>query len=62
MHDTAPNGINNPQPKWCGVNKTIEFIKKTYKGKYELLNFTKINDFDPGFGFVIIKKNLKSVF
>ena len=19
MHDTAPNGINNQQPEWCGV-------------------------------------------
>ena len=59
MHDTAPNGINNKQPDWCGVNKTIDFIKESYKDKYELLNFTKIGDFEPGAGFAIIKKNLK---
>ena len=57
MHDTAPNGINNKQPEWCGVNKTIEYIKENYKGKYEVLNFTKSNNFNPGAGFAIIKKN-----
>lgn len=59
MHDTAPNGINNQQPEWCGVNKTIEYIKEAYNTKYEVLNFTKSNTFDPGMGFAIIKKNLK---
>ena len=60
MHDTAPMGINNIQPEWCGVNKTIEFIKEKYNGKYEVLNFTKTDNFDPGAGFAIIKKNLKT--
>lgn len=60
MHDTAPNGINSQQPNWCGVNKTIEYIKETYNKNYEVLNFTKSNTFDPGAGFAIIKKNLKS--
>ena len=31
LHDTAPNGAGVEQPNWCGVDKTIKYIKKTYK-------------------------------
>ncbi len=56
MHDTSPSGKNNVQPSWCGVHKTIDFIKENYKDKYEVLNFTKIFDFNPGCGLAILKK------
>lgn len=59
MHDTSPNGIGNKQPSWCGVNKTIEVINDKYNKKFEILNFAKINNFNPGSGFAIIKKKFQ---
>ena len=50
--------LNKKQMKRI-INKTIEYIKEAYNTKYEVLNFTKSNTFDPGMGFAIIKKNLK---
>jgi hypothetical protein len=55
FHDTAPNGFGKIQPSWCGVDKTIEFIKKNYKN-FECINFTKTNILNIGAGFAIFKK------
>ena len=55
FHDTAPNGTNKLQPSWCGVDKTIEFIKKNYKN-FDCINFTKTNWLNLGSGFAIVKK------
>jgi hypothetical protein len=59
MHDSAPNGLNTQQPDWCGVHKTIEFIKNEYYKDFEILNFVKEINFNPGNGLAIIKKNKK---
>lgn len=55
FHDTAPNGAGKIQPSWCGVDKTIEYIKENYKN-FECINFTKTNWLDLGAGFAIVKK------
>jgi hypothetical protein len=55
FHDTAPNGHGKTQPSWCGVDKTIEFIKQNYKN-FECINFTKTNWLNLGAGFAIFKK------
>jgi cephalosporin hydroxylase len=59
FHDTAPNGINNAQPDWCAVNKTIDYIKE-HRRDFELINFTPTNHLQLGAGFAILKRNLKS--
>lgn len=55
FHDTAPNGAGEIQPSWCGVDKTIKFIKENYKN-FECINFTKTNWLNLGSGFAIVKK------
>lgn len=55
LHDTAPNGYGKKQPLWCGVDKTIEFIKENYKN-FECINFTQTNWLKLGAGFAILKK------
>lgn len=55
LHDTAPNGSRNIQPSWCGVDKTVEFIKENYKN-FECINFTKTNKLNVGSGFAIFKR------
>lgn len=55
FHDTAPNGAGKIQPSWCGVDKTIEFIKENYKN-FECINFTKTNWLNLGAGFAICKR------
>jgi hypothetical protein len=55
FHDTAPNGYGKIQPEWCGVDKTIEYIKENYKN-FECINFTKTNWLNLGAGFAIFKK------
>lgn len=56
MHDTLPNGQNNKQPDWCGVNKTIQYIHENYKNEFELINIVGNKNRKPGTGFAIIKR------
>jgi cephalosporin hydroxylase len=56
MHDTLPNGKNNKQPDWCGVNKTIQYIHENYKNEFELINIVGNKNREPGAGFAIIKR------
>jgi len=60
IHDTAPNGAENIQPNWCGVDKTIENIRK-YKKEFEIINFTPTNKIKLGTGLAIIKRNPKKI-
>lgn len=55
FHDTAPNGTGKIQPSWCGVDKTVKYIKENYKN-FESINFTTQNSLNPGAGFAIFKK------
>ena len=57
LHDTAPCGAGNKQPHWCGVDKTIEYIKK-YRKEFELINFTPTMELRLGAGLAIVKKKL----
>ena len=56
LHDTAPNGANAQQPEWCGVDKTIKYIK-AHCPDIEMLNFTPTPFLELGMGFAILKKN-----
>uniref|UniRef100_A0A6C0DB61 Methyltransferase n=1 Tax=viral metagenome TaxID=1070528 RepID=A0A6C0DB61_9ZZZZ len=58
LHDTAPNGAGETQPTWCGVDKTIEYIRNNKE--FELINFTKTDKLDIGMGFAIVKRNLQN--
>lgn len=55
LHDTAPHGANNKQPSWCGVDKTIEYIRKERK-EFDLINFTPSMELRLGTGLAIVKK------
>lgn len=57
LHDTAPNGAGVPQPAWCGVDKTIDYIRYNHKG-FELLNFTSTPGLDFGKGLAVLKRDL----
>ena len=60
FHDSAPNGFGKIQPSWCGVDKTIEYIKENYKN-FECINFTKTSWLNLGSGFAIFKKINKTI-
>lgn len=56
LHDTAPYGAGNPQPSWCGVDKTIEYIQECRSKEFELINFTPTMELRLGTGLAIVKK------
>ncbi len=57
MHDTAPNGAGQRQPPWCGVDRTVRYIKRNHQS-FEVLNFTPMKNFQIGTGLAVLKKNL----
>lgn len=56
MHDTAPNGYGKHVPSWCGVHRTLDFIKKDLS--YEVLNLVSTEKHCWGAGLAIIKRTI----
>jgi predicted O-methyltransferase YrrM len=54
LHDTAPHGAGKRQPNWCGVDKTVHYIRTLRD--FEVLNFTPTNHLKLGTGFAIVKR------